>query len=954
MPGRHIGVTIFLRQLLPDALGALNKQGAIAFLDFQKAYDTVDREFLFSVMGATGAGGGMLSWARALLTDTSAVAVVNGHVSKPQLWEAGVRQGCPLAPAMYLFVAWALNCWLRAQPPEAVGVQVLGTRMVCGQYADDTSPFLRGWGETHVQVLQDAMRVFSAASGQWLNLGKCKLLPLGCTPAMAATLPEQVCGMQVVRQAETLGILFADRQPGQPPPSVDWEQRLRAVEASYSKLARLPLSMFGRAYAAASYGISQLLHHAEFAEVPEQVVERLRKMTVKLVDRGLAPLAPATTIGKRLPGVPSSLLVGQPSAGGVGMLAWQQHIRARHAVWAFRLLVGLTSSDPPLWVLAAKAILRRYLPNTAPALAFWHAGQTASSQMDLLKLGSSHLERLITGIRALGQWVHPVPSSLPTGSWCAEVPIWANPLLRLEWPSSNWGPTHELQVMTALGSELAEAAQAPAAQARETRPKLRPEVQEAMQRRLQSGYSLLSQLHETRTPSTLLALIQRLWTLSQRLAQERRRRGWAPLDSGLVKRALVAAVRPSTGGNPDALGLVNKYLVTSLGCYDLLLEAEALWFALPRAWRNAAVNHIQHPPARGPSKAQLEVTATIYCLRSLGWPAQGITSLPKALQGERLPEFLAHGSHSPQLYTPQAFTSSPYIQLFEQPLPLTVRLGTRLQLAGQPAVVQAALRQCVEGALSLGGFQPSNQEEGAAQITACLTALPARMKQAWSLRWENQEKEIWWRLLLGGVPGAGGHGIMLKGPCPCGWAVPAHLCKEAGAAAQRDHVFWQCAPAQAVRRALAHNLPEGTQLQPRHLWLLEPPCPEVHPGVWMVVGMAALTVLQSARKYMWAKHKSNSSNSNNNNRQQQQRRRAAARRQQPGQREAAMLTPAPVAAAMRAVARLAAALGSFADLGHVPKGWRGSVSQTHPFLALPSAQATRLTAELKTPEGLVP
>ena len=67
-----------------------------------------------------------------------------------------------------------------------------------------------------------------------------------------------------------------------------------------------------------------------------------------------------------------------------------------------------------------------------------------------------------------------------------------------------------------------------------------------------------------------------------------------------------------------------------------------------------------------------------------------------------------------------------------------------------------------------------------------------------------------------------------------------------------------------------------------------------------------------------------------------------------------MITPAPAAAAMRAVARLAAALGSFADLGHVPKGWRGSVSQTHPFLALPSAQATRLTAELKTPEGLVP
>jgi len=151
MPGRLMGESIMLLQLLPHALEAQegrsgSTQGAAAFLDFAKAYDTVDRDFLMRAMeigggsaphqgvgqqeqqqqqqqqqlpfmwdGTAGTGrtaktAGMVGWAHTLLHDTRASAVVNGWVSQPRTWEAGVRQGCLLAPAMYLFVAWALHC----------------------------------------------------------------------------------------------------------------------------------------------------------------------------------------------------------------------------------------------------------------------------------------------------------------------------------------------------------------------------------------------------------------------------------------------------------------------------------------------------------------------------------------------------------------------------------------------------------------------------------------------------------------------------------------------------------------------------------------------------------------------------------------------------------------------------------------------------------------------------
>mgnify|MGYP006299174161 FL=1 len=149
----------------------------------------------------------MVGWAHTLLHDTHASAVVNGWVSKPREWEAGVRQGCPLAPAMYLFVAWALNCWLRSCP--GMGLSVARHRLFTSQYADDCVALLSSCTEGAVQALRDAMYTFSRASGQHLNLSKSSILPLGRLPHH---LPSSLCGFPVCSHARTLGITFTNPQ----------------------------------------------------------------------------------------------------------------------------------------------------------------------------------------------------------------------------------------------------------------------------------------------------------------------------------------------------------------------------------------------------------------------------------------------------------------------------------------------------------------------------------------------------------------------------------------------------------------------------------------------------------------------------------------------------------------------------------------------------------------------
>ena len=100
------------------------RSAVVAFCDFRKAYDTVDREFLFRTMHALGVGPGFIAMARLLLTNTKARALVNGHISTPAAFAAGVRQGCPLAPLLYLFIAQAL---LRLLKARGIGIAVAGT-----------------------------------------------------------------------------------------------------------------------------------------------------------------------------------------------------------------------------------------------------------------------------------------------------------------------------------------------------------------------------------------------------------------------------------------------------------------------------------------------------------------------------------------------------------------------------------------------------------------------------------------------------------------------------------------------------------------------------------------------------------------------------------------------------------------------------------------------------------
>lgn len=434
LPGRHIGDSIRLLQLLPSALRAahasgdstLPSSGAIAFLDIKGAYDTVDRPFLYEVLGAVGVGPFVDAWVRVLLTDTRAVAMVNRAVSVSKRWEAGVRQGCPLSPPVYNAVPLAVACFLQDQ--QDIGLRVLGgASVVCDEFADDMRVFLRDATPAGVQPLANAMAVVKAGANQDFQLPKCAILPVGVgtPPAGAPGGPGTVsCGIPVKDKVESMGIVFSNglevgTLDQQAESGVDWDGILGGVRGCFARLAKLPLSAFGRAFAASSYGLSKAFYHAEFGGMPQRVAQELGAMAKRLVDRGLPPVLPRVQAGQdqdsdqdeaqdgarrqrrqperaALPALKAAWLPGPPSGGAFGLIPFEQHVTARHALAGLRLVQHLAPRPPVLpgdparedsdqeedeggrdgeahvvpWVVVAAAAIREAVPQPLPVVAF--------------------------------------------------------------------------------------------------------------------------------------------------------------------------------------------------------------------------------------------------------------------------------------------------------------------------------------------------------------------------------------------------------------------------------------------------------------------------------------------------------------------------------------------------------------------------------------------------------
>ena len=97
-----------VRDLIEHKEDTPGERGALLFLDWEKAYDRLERSFLEESMTFFGIPEGFIKQVRTIYNNTSAAIQFNGRISRFFEVSRGVRQGCPLSPLLYVLGAEVL------------------------------------------------------------------------------------------------------------------------------------------------------------------------------------------------------------------------------------------------------------------------------------------------------------------------------------------------------------------------------------------------------------------------------------------------------------------------------------------------------------------------------------------------------------------------------------------------------------------------------------------------------------------------------------------------------------------------------------------------------------------------------------------------------------------------------------------------------------------------------
>lgn len=146
--GRYIldGVVV-LNELVEEAkLARIERM--VFKVDFAKAYDSVDWDFLLDMLRAMKFPEKWILWISGCISSASANVLLNGAPSGEFALKRGLHQGDPLSPFLYLIVAEALNVLMnRAVQAGLIKPVVVGRDKVKVshiQYADDTVFIVEG------------------------------------------------------------------------------------------------------------------------------------------------------------------------------------------------------------------------------------------------------------------------------------------------------------------------------------------------------------------------------------------------------------------------------------------------------------------------------------------------------------------------------------------------------------------------------------------------------------------------------------------------------------------------------------------------------------------------------------------------------------------------------------------------------------------------------------------
>ncbi|KAF1329068.1 putative Pollike protein, partial [Globisporangium splendens] len=346
--GRSIHHHVRFLADLQDLVTSRDEEAYALFLDFEKAFDRVNWDYMFRLLERMGCGSEFVQWVRLLYTEPQAHLVINQNIQPVLFPTRGVKQGDPLSALLFLLTIEPLGNLLRSHKEFGVCLTEDHTSTSVF-FADDTT--LLGGSIASVQAQLELVEEYCNGSGAKLNLGKSNLMALNRNE-----ICPQLPGVHVLGRAESvkfLGIPFS-----QSPVNDDivnfLEQRFYDGFKMWYRRAR---TLRGRLLVAQTMVLSRLWHYTQHVSIPSSVVKRWQSMLNRFVlsrkhDRDASHIQL----------IPKEFLYLPRSEGGLQIPSIEAQLKRQRLQHLLQFMRPASKPDERSWTTPSAELLTAVLP----------------------------------------------------------------------------------------------------------------------------------------------------------------------------------------------------------------------------------------------------------------------------------------------------------------------------------------------------------------------------------------------------------------------------------------------------------------------------------------------------------------------------------------------------------------------------------------------------------------
>ena len=279
--GRNVSNNLRTIDDVLEYLRFKEKPGILLALDFQKAFDSISKNYMIHAFKRFGFGTDFVQWIQVLFSDIRSCIGYNGWLSSDFEVKCGIRQGCPFSPLAFIVSIELLAIRLR-QCSEIKSLSVAKDKVLkILLYADDLTMFIQD--KDDIKMVLKILSQFTSVSGLQLNMQKSEAMLIG-SKRNERNESYSEFGLKWVNMIKILGIYFSSSKCASDV-DMNWQSKILIIKRIISGWEKRNLGILGKICVIKSFLLSQLIYLLQAICLPEKVLRMINTILYRFLWR---------------------------------------------------------------------------------------------------------------------------------------------------------------------------------------------------------------------------------------------------------------------------------------------------------------------------------------------------------------------------------------------------------------------------------------------------------------------------------------------------------------------------------------------------------------------------------------------------------------------------------------------------------------------------------------------